>query len=207
MIESYHELLASVDEMASATALSAVEGRRVSSVEQSPFSSVDSLSGSHFLRLRTDGPDGRSYILKRISRDWDWVMRVMGDDRCRAVLVWQSGLLDRLPAEITHQVVACCADGGGWAVLLNDVGPAMIPPGDDWISPADNHRLLDGMASLNAALWGQAHLVGAEAGFSSLRQRYSGLSPTHPTHGHRGLGTASIDGRFGRCRAHRLAPR
>ena len=71
-------------------------------------------------------------------------MRITDDVSCRAVLAWTSGLLDRLPTDIAHEVVACARDDDGWAILLREVGHALVPPGDDLVSEADNERFMDG---------------------------------------------------------------
>ena len=171
------ELYPSIEAMLAPGVFSGLEGRPVKVVATTPFHSVDSLSGSRFLAVATDNGRGHRYILKRISVAWDWVMRATEDDRCRAVLSWQTGLLDQMPPEIDHQVVACARDGDGWAILMRDAGEGMIPPGDDPISVEDNRRFLDSMAALNAAFWERPERADPRAGFCSLRQRYIALTP------------------------------
>lgn len=170
-----HALYPTVDEMLAADALSRIEGRPVSSVSRRPFHSSDSLSGSTFLLIETDG--GGRYVLKRISQAWDWIMRVTHDDQARAVVAWTDGLLDRMPPEVTHGVVACARDGDGWAILMGEFRDAMIPPGDDWITPADNEHFLDAMAGTHAACWGHPELAHPARGFLDLDTRYGMLTP------------------------------
>src|SRR5438045_545441 len=101
-----HPLYATIDEMLAADALSQIEGRTVTSVNRRPFHSVDSLSGSNFFLLETDDASGPRYVVKRISAAWDWIMRVTNDHQARSVVSWTDGLLDRMPPEVTHGVVA-----------------------------------------------------------------------------------------------------
>lgn len=172
------ELARSVDELLTPARLGAVEGRSIAAVRQLPFHSADSLSGSRFLAVVTEGEGGeRRYVLKRISREWDWIMRATGDDRGRAVVAWTSGLLNRLPHETTSEVVACALDGDGWAVLLCDIGEFLIPTGDAPISADEHARFLQAMAALHAEFWGQAGLADPALGFCSLTQRYSEFTP------------------------------
>lgn len=171
------EVFGSSEELTGPETLSAIEGRRITDVHCEPFHSVDGLSGGKLWRVGTNGGAGRQYVLKRFSWDSDWVMRATGDERGRAIVSWQTGLLDRLPPEISAEVVACARDGSGWAVLLNDVSAAMIPPGDDHISEADNEQFMEAMAALNAEFWDEAEAVDPALGFCSLHQRYSALAP------------------------------
>lgn len=171
------EVFGSAEELIAPEALSAIEGRRIPDVNCEPFHSVDGLSGGKLWRVGTNGGAGRQYVLKRFSWDSDWVMRATADERGRAIVSWQTGLLDRLPAEISAEVVACARDGSGWAVLLHDVSSAMIPPGDDHVSMADNEQFIDAMAALNAEFWEDPGVVDPAMGFCSLHQRYSALAP------------------------------
>ena len=157
-------------------AFSNLVSRSVREVRREPFHSVDGLSGGKLWRVVVDGAAGAQYILKRISYADDWVMRVTDDHDCRAVLGWTTGLLDRLPPEIAHETIACARDGDGWALLLRDVGPALIPPGDDLVSVVDNERLMEGMAALNATFWDDPNADDPGMGFVSLRQRYRAFS-------------------------------
>jgi hypothetical protein len=177
-----HQLFSSLDEMLSPASLGAIEERVVVEVARSPFHSVDALSGSRFLRITTAGEspaehETTHYIVKRIAADSDWLMRATGDQYGRAALAWQSGLLDRVPAEIEHGVVACAIDGDGRALLMHDLGAHLIPPGDDPISRDEHERFLAAMAMLHTSFWGQADLARPENGFCSLTQHYHALSP------------------------------
>lgn len=172
-----HELLASVEELISATFLSTLEGRAIVEVCCAPFDSVDSVSGSRLLKVETNGGRGPRYVLKRISPEWDWIMRATSDDRARAVVSWQTGLLDRLPPSAVHGVIACARDGSGWAILMRDVGAGLIPSGDGVMDVPDNERFLGTMAAIHATFWNQPEAVDPALGFCELRHRYTELSP------------------------------
>lgn len=177
--EMVHQLFSNLDELLALETLSALEGSRIGEIRQLDFHSVDSLSGSRFLRIETVGADDgqiRRFVIKRFSREWDWIMRATGDHG-RAALAWQSGLLDEVPAIIDHGVVACASDGHGHAILMRDLSQTLIPPGDDPISVDENARFLEAMAAMHAHFWDKADLASPERGFCSLRQHYHMLAP------------------------------
>lgn len=168
-------LYSSLDEMLAPATLSALEGRPVHYVRCLPFKSQHSLSGSSFLKVETNGGGGTKYVVKRTSLAVDWIMRGSEDTLCRSVRLWQYGLLDRLPPAIDHTIVACAQDGDGWAILMRDVGPALVPSAR--FSQELNERFLVAMAQLHAAFWQAQDLDDPRLGLSSLRQLYSVLSP------------------------------
>jgi hypothetical protein len=185
-------LFDSIDAMLDPATLGEIEGRPAPAVRRLPFHSDDSLSGSRFLAVETDGEAGRRYVVKRLAREWDWLMRVTGDERGRPIVAWQTGLLDRLPPEIVHGVVACARDGDGWAILMRDFSGHLIPPGDEPIAAADNERFLAAMAAMHAAFWETPRVADPALGFCDLEHHYLEFSPavvrrevgTHPIPGH-----------------------
>ena len=173
------ELFASLDDLISLDSLAAIEQRSLRDVRREPYSSVDSLSGSQLSHVETLGVDAerRSYVVKRINHEWDWVMRATGDRHGRAVLAWHEGLLDIVPDEIDHTVVACARDGDGFALLMRDVRADLVPPGDAPISHHDNDTFLRAMAALHATYWERHAAATPERGYISLREHYQCLSP------------------------------
>ena len=126
-----------------------------------PFLHSDSKSGVGLERVVIAG---EPHILKHVHIDDDWTMRFFFETTCIPVEVWRRGLMDALPERIDHATVAVAAglgrDGLGGALLMRDVGPAMVPAGDDPL-PLDHHlQLLDDMAALAAAMWGFADDAG-----------------------------------------------
>jgi hypothetical protein len=171
------DLYASVDELLSAQTLSTLLGRPVTDVRSAPFLTTDSKSGSRFLRVELDGGAGPRYVLKRVSARWDWIMRATDDDRGRPAISWQTGLVDRVPPEVVHGMVACARDEDGWAILMEDFGEHLIPPGDDPIGVDENVRILDALAAFHAAFWGQPDLADPSLGFCRLDAWYRELGP------------------------------
>src|SRR5690348_8476538 len=90
--------------MLSVDAMSALEGRTVTLVEidrQPLQQSPAAASGCEFLKVRTCASgDSRDYFVKRTAYATDLVRRLTDDYECRERLLWQYGVLDRLPAEI-----------------------------------------------------------------------------------------------------------
>jgi hypothetical protein len=120
-------------------------------------------------------------VVKRVSGEWDWIMRATDDRLGREALVWTSGLLDRLPPEVTHPIVAAARDGDGWAILMHDVTDALIPPHDPYtgaaISEADHACFLDALAALHARFWNEAAVAASTPGLCSPEDRYRAFSP------------------------------
>jgi hypothetical protein len=136
---------------------------------------ADSLSGSPFERVTVEDHE---YVLKHVSRELDWIMRALGDGLDGrppwAAILWREGLLDRLPPEIDHTVVGMAYESDGrLAILMRDVGPALVPAGDGDLPLAQHRRFLDHMTAMHAAFWDFTDDVGL------LRPgaRYTGLTP------------------------------
>jgi hypothetical protein len=156
------------------------------------MSHPDGKSGVLFERVVLDG---ESHVVKHLHPDDDWIMRASGDLRCRPLLVWQSDLLDRLPACFDHTMVGAAAGLGrhGWgaAILMRDVSPWLVPEGDALIDPEQEARLLDHMAQLHAAFWGWHDDVGLAPAASrytyftshlpEIEQRLGSLAAVPPT--------------------------
>jgi thiamine kinase-like enzyme len=128
--------------------LATLESRR-------PFKTSDSLSGSRFEAVRSGG---KPMILKYVCVDDDWIMRASGDLHCRQLTLFESGVLDRLPASIDHATVSVApyvSETGhrGGAFLMNDVAARLVHPGSDVIDLETHLRFMDHMSALHAAYW------------------------------------------------------
>ena len=117
--------------------------------------------------------DGERYIVKHLDHHHDWIMRATGDLACRPILVWRSGLLDRLPDCIDSTMVGAAWDGTTGAILMRDVGPWLLPEGDGKIPLEQHLRFLDHMAALHAAFWGWHD----DVGLAPLENRYLEFHP------------------------------
>jgi hypothetical protein len=153
-----HEPLASLDELLAPATLTFLCHEPIRTVRRAPFTGGHSASGSSFLAVETNDGDGPRFVVKLSSPECDWIVRATGDELGREVLVWASGLLDRMPPEIVHPVVACARNGSGWAILMRDVSDSLIPDatGTTLISRADHRRYLDSLAALHVAFWDDA---------------------------------------------------
>ena len=173
-----HELYSSIDELLSPEVLSPLAGCHIREVRRLPRSMADSYSGCaiHFLAIETNGGPGPRFILKRISREWDWIMRATDDRRGRSAAIWQHGLLDRLPPEIAHGVVGCAVDGTGWAILMHDLSAGLMPDGDQPLSVEENERFLDAMAALHTTFWEHPVLADPALGLCSTWHLYTSFS-------------------------------
>jgi hypothetical protein len=96
--------------------------------------------------------------LKRLSPATDWIMRISGDRVHRPYRIWQTGIMDRVPACIDHTVVAMELDGDGdeaeLRMLMRDVAAHLVPEGDAPVPAAHHVGFLDHLAELSAAFWG-----------------------------------------------------
>jgi hypothetical protein len=139
-----------------------------------PLVADDGKSGNTLERVVIGG---ERFVVKHQSADRDWLMRVSGDQECWPMVLWRNGILDRAPACIDHAVVAMALDGTGpsahLAILMHDVGSALIPEGDTPVSIADHDALLTHMATMHAELWGWRD----DLGLQSLEQRVAMFAP------------------------------
>ena len=88
-----------------------------------------------------------------------------------------------MPPEIEHGVLACAWDGQGWAILMWDVGAALVPYSP--FSVADNECFLDAMAALHVTFYEIPDLTEPAFGLCTLRHVYTMFSPLT---GHREAG-------------------
>jgi len=139
-----------------------------------PLLADDGKSGNTLERVEIDGA---RYVVKHQSVEADWIMRVTGDRVFWPHRLWRGGLLARVPVAIDHAVVAMAVDGRGpgaqLAILMRDVGAALIPEGDDVVGVDVHEGLLDDMAALHAAFWGWRD----DLGLQTMPQRLGMFAP------------------------------
>jgi hypothetical protein len=117
--------------------------------------------------------DGRPYVLKHVSPEADWIMRVAGDDGRWFLSLWSSGMLDELPPVIDHATVDVVPTPDGAVIVMEDVGPWLIPDGDQPVAADVHQRFLDHLAALHAAHWGWDD----DVGLLRLDRRYLWFAP------------------------------
>ena len=157
-----HTLYPSVETMTQPETLSALVQQPITTTRLAPFQTAGwSSTESHFVAvetdLETDSAAHPRYVLKRMTRERDWVMQATDDKHGRATAIWQQGLLDRLPEEIDSAVIGCAVDGTDYAILMHDVTDTLLLDGAP-LSAADNAFILDVMAALHGTFWEDAAL-------------------------------------------------
>jgi len=167
----------------------AVDALVAGATERSPMAVTDSKSGARFERVVLDG---RAHVLKHVDRADDWIMRQTGDLGCVPVTVWESGVLDLLPDCVDHATVGAArewtageagGEGGGeggeglagarGAVLMRDVGAALVRDDGSPLDEAQHLRFLDHLAACHAATLGWRD----DVGLVPLANRYSFFGP------------------------------
>ena len=95
--------------------------------------------------------DGRSVIVKRFDPEADIVMRITGDERGREVEMWESGIFERLPADVGHAVIGgWFGDDGLGVLVMRDLGDAVY----GWqtrVTPDRCRTMLRSITSLHRA--------------------------------------------------------
>lgn len=144
------------------------------STDRQLLESGDAKSGAVLERVVING---ERYVVKHISFTDDWLMRASGDLTGREVILWESGLLHSLPPSIDHATVGAARydspDGPRAALLMNDVGPWLVPEGDSKLPLEQHLRFLDRMAEIHAWFWEWTDTVG----LMPLAKRYLFLNP------------------------------
>lgn len=141
-----------------------------------PWKTADSLSGSRFERVTIHG---EPFVVKYVCVDDDWILRATGDLHCRQLQLFGSAVLQRLPEEIDHAVLACApytsARGHrGAALLMREVGSRLVPPGSTRIPLQAQRLFISHMARLHATYWGFRD----DPGLFPLTHHYVFLTPT-----------------------------
>jgi hypothetical protein len=174
----HRALLACLDELLAPETLTRLCLTPIDSVRLTPFTGGHSASGSSFLAVETNAGDGPRFVVKLSSPACDWIVRATADECGREVLVWTHGLLDQLPSEIVHPVVACARDGDGWAILMRDVSADLLfdSMGTTPISRTDHRRYLDALAAMHVAFWESPWATETGRGLTTPWHLYTTLS-------------------------------
>jgi hypothetical protein len=170
-----HKLFPTMEAMLTPEALSDLKQQHIGSVQQNPLLATYNKSGSHLLSILTNEGLGPKFIVKRVSLDWDWQMRATDDHNCRAVTLWEHGILDQLPAQVRHGVVACARDRDGWALLMEDVSGSLLPYAP--LRKHHNHIFLDSMAAMHATFFEDSQLKDPDLNLCTLYHTYTVFGP------------------------------
>ena len=99
--------------------------------------------------------DGARFVLKRMAIERDWLMRALDDVDCREAQFAAAGI--ELGDGVAAPYVGAAREGDGHAVLMRDIGAAMIPHAP--ISERQLDVILRGMAALHRVAVPAADLV------------------------------------------------
>jgi hypothetical protein len=136
---------------------SSIDELLAGATSREPFAHSDSKSGVPMERVVIGG---ERFVVKHVRIDNDWIMRASGDLGCRPLLVWRSGILERVPVSIDDCFAGIAPEDRGAAILMRDVGPWLVPEGNEPISVEQHRRFLDHMAEFHAAFWGWEDTIG-----------------------------------------------
>ena len=119
-----------------------------SAVDRAVLADHDGRSGAHLERVRL--ADGTRLVVKRSRADVDLTMRLSGDREGRELGLWDTGVLDRLPAGAGHAVVGGWHAGDEVVVVMRDLGDAVLGWDTD-VRRKDAQRIFAAAASMHAA--------------------------------------------------------
>jgi hypothetical protein len=131
--------------------VNAIDELLAGATERTRLSAGDGKSGVPIERVVIDG---QRYIAKHMEVGGDWLARGTGDLGMRQLLLWETGMYQRMPACIDPVVTGAARDGRHGVLLMHDVGEHLVPEGDDPIPLQQHLRFLDHLATLHAAFWG-----------------------------------------------------
>ena len=179
LCEPQHAVFDSIEEMLTPATLSELLSRSVTRVACQPMNGHSGLAGGRLSYVNTNL--GR-FVLKQMSIDSDWIMFASADEQCRAVRLWQYGLLDQLRPHLEHKIIACAHDNAGWAILMIDL-TGHVYGWDKPLDPALVPVFLDRLARLHAAFWNDPRLSDPRLGLSDVAQLLDQTSlPTAQKH-------------------------
>jgi Phosphotransferase enzyme family len=145
--------------------------------ERTAFADVPGKSGA---RLEHVVIDGERYVLKHLDLAEDWTMRASGCLPGAPLLLWERGILARLPDCFNQPIVGVAREArpgpgrrGGCALLMHDVSPWLVPVTDAPVPLGQHARFLRHMAAFHASFWG----CGREFDVVPAMHRYLELSP------------------------------
>jgi hypothetical protein len=91
---------------------------------ETPFAH-DGYSGATMARIEHNG---HRYVIKRVSRTLDWIIQMTSDHAMREAQIAASSVLEPLAPGIRSPSISAAYDGDGFALLMHDLQPWLLPP-------------------------------------------------------------------------------
>lgn len=120
-------------------------------VERSTVSGHVGKSGAGLERVRL--ADGRALVVKRVVPGSDFTLELTGGGPGREYLLWRAGVLDALPAGVSHAVVDAWLEGETTVIVMRDLGDAVLT-WQDHLSADRAFWVVDRLAALHRRFLG-----------------------------------------------------
>lgn len=148
-------------------------------IQRAPLLSVDSATGSVLERWAVTDAAGvrHEHVIKRLRPGGDWIARATNDDRMREHAIAAGGIFRSLPSSVMSAVVGTTRAVGEAAVIMEDVSPALVPPGDDPLTVAQLRQSLVALAALHSAFHGFPARLAGGLGLCSIGSWLTLLAP------------------------------
>ena len=150
---SSHVTHPSMEAMLEPSVLADLLERPVGSVALRPFTTAGwSSTEAAFHAVIVDGEAAPAAVIKQIRWSSDYHAIATDDIAGREIVIWESGVLERLPPEMGHAVRGAARFEDGAALLMDDLTAHLLPEGAD---PTPDYALgvLRSMAAMHAAFW------------------------------------------------------
>lgn len=134
--------------------------------DRRPFAGEGGRTGATFESAVLD--DGTRVVIKHIRPD-DWLVLAFGGVSY-LYEVWTSGLLQRVPDQIDHAMLAVERNGDGWIAVMRDVSDAVLVEGRV-LTRAENRRVLEAVDAMHAEFWAE------DVGGVPLDEHYAAMTP------------------------------
>src|SRR5580692_5105850 len=108
-------------------------GLLAAATERTVLAQAPGKSGATLERVVIDGQD---YVLKHLDLAQDWTMRASGCLPGAPLVLWERGILARLPDCLNQPIVGAVREPRGCALLMHDVSRWLVPATDALISSA-----------------------------------------------------------------------
>ena len=126
-------------------------------IQREPLTSIDSATGAILERVVVSDDSGQQarYVVKRLRPLGDWIARATGDTRVREHQIAAGGIFSALPDGIATPVLGSLSlTTGGYALIMRDLGDALVPSGDEPLTPQQLTASLQALARLHSAFHG-----------------------------------------------------